>query len=205
MIRQADFLLVGVDPVAGAVGLDNGCLIGARLHQAIDLGSLAGEHLLGLLEVNPLGYAEVAGVGEAFVDRARIVEEPVSVGDVHLERRIALITRDKIVLNAGNAVDAASPSNAGGLGFPVVVVEDKPQRGSRELRAFVMLWRPRIGLRILPQPLDQANNRVDLAHNPVGRDNRLLPAPQRRDLFLGPLVAVVIVARLDHLAAFSVL
>ena len=85
-----------------------------------------------------------------------------------------VIARHQIVFDAGKAIDRGAAGDARRLRRPVVAVEHVTQRCRGDLGALIVLRRPRKRLGILPQPLDQADHRVDLADNAVGRDDRLL-------------------------------
>ena len=55
-----------------------------------------------------------------------------------------------------------------------------------------MPGRARIGLGVLPQPLDQADDTVDLAPDAIVGDDRLLPLVQHLDLRRRPMGGVAV-------------
>jgi hypothetical protein len=102
----------------------------------------------------------------------------------------------KVEFAPGNAVNGSKASVPCALGLPVVVVQAIPHDRGGQVSALFMLWGASERLGILPKLLDDADDRIDLALDPVRGDNRLFAALQDGDLRLGPLVAMVIVARL---------
>ena len=74
------------------------------------------------------------------------------------------------ISDAAEAVNRAiTRAHSGDFALPLLLVKHIANDGGRKLCAILMLWRARISLRVLLQPLDQADHAVDLAADTVER------------------------------------
>src|SRR5690606_6644398 len=130
--------------------------------------------LLCKLDINPFRHAHVTGIREISPIRARAVKERTRLDYIELNLRIAQVTLSQIDLNPANSLNRAVSRNLRGLWLPFLLIKDIPDAGRGKVRAFLVLRCTRESLRVLSQPLENTDNAVNLASDPVVGRSRLL-------------------------------
>jgi hypothetical protein len=139
--------------------------------------------------------AHVARIREIEPERARIVEKPV-LNQIEADLVVAVVALDDLQFHARMPVRRAVVRRDRRLGLPVLGFQRIAQRRGRKIGALLLLGRARVSLRVLLEPLDRADNAVNLAADARVRDDRLLALVQRLDLRGRPLRMMTVAAGL---------